>query len=152
MFFAFPIFASGSLVSRVRSGVIPRCSASGIAWPEAKILFAKYPEIQLFPLPKYAPEYNPTEQVWRWLKPLVHGARTIENGCEEILQRIPRIMAAWINQRLAKLPQIGVGIWQSLLFDYLWRNTYSGWASSVVIFASPWFCSGCAMLPSMSTN
>ena len=40
MFFVFfSIFASGSFTSRVRAGVIPRCSASGIACSEAKILF-----------------------------------------------------------------------------------------------------------------
>lgn len=41
MFFVFSIFASGSSTSRVRAGVIPRCSASGIACFEAKILFRK---------------------------------------------------------------------------------------------------------------
>ena len=79
----------------------------------------KYPNIKLFHLPTYSPEYNPTEQIWKWLKPLVHGAKTIENGCEEIQQRIRKIMHGWRNQRLAQIPNIGIGIWQDLLFNYL---------------------------------
>jgi len=70
-------------------------------------------------LPTYSPEYNPTEQVWTWIKPLVHAARAIEKGREEIITRFRKIMTAWINKRLANPPNIGIGAWRDLLFKYL---------------------------------
>ena len=48
MFFVFSIFASGSFTSRVRAGVIPRCSTSGIACSEAKILFFSNQQNKIF--------------------------------------------------------------------------------------------------------
>ena len=84
-----------------------------------KNFLLKYPEVKIFNLPTYSPEYNPTEQVWKWIKPLVHAAKTIEKGCEEIISRFRKIMAAWINKRLANPPNIGIGVWCDLLFKYL---------------------------------
>lgn len=84
-----------------------------------KTFLTKYPKVRLFNLPTYSPEYNPIEQVWKWLKPLVHAAKTIENGCDEIISRLRKIMTAWINKRLASPPNIGIGAWKELLFNYL---------------------------------
>lgn len=78
------------------------------------------PNIEIFTLPTYSPEYNPTEQVWRWLKPQVCGLpKAINGGCQEIVSRIRKIIRAWTFGQLAKTPQIGIGIWQNLLFNYL---------------------------------
>jgi hypothetical protein len=55
----------------------------------------------------------------RFNKELVHAARTIEKDCEEIITRFRKIMAAWINKRLANPPNIGIGVWRDLLFKYL---------------------------------
>ncbi|WP_303056682.1 hypothetical protein [Victivallis vadensis] len=61
-----------------------------------------------------------TEQVWRWLKPRVCGLpKAINGGCKEIVSRIRKVVGAWIFGKLAVVPQIGVGIWQDLLFNYL---------------------------------
>ena len=38
------------------------------------------PNIEIFTLPTYSPEYNPAEQVWRWLKPRVCGLPKAMNG------------------------------------------------------------------------
>lgn len=70
-----------------------------------------HPRVKLFFLPAYSPEYNPTEQVWKWLKPLVHAAKTIANGAEELLGRIRKTAWAWTHGRLASPPKIGLGIW-----------------------------------------
>jgi len=75
----------------------------------------KYNEILLVNLPTYSPEYNPVEQVWKWLKPLVYGARTLDNGLEEILKKIRMICWHWREGRLIKPLKVGNGIWNVLL-------------------------------------
>jgi len=74
----------------------------------------KYPDVKIFFLPTYSPEYNPTEQIWKWIKPLVHAAKTIGGGIKELISRFRKILHAKINNRLAKPPKIGVGIWKSI--------------------------------------
>ena len=75
----------------------------------------KYPTVKIFFLPTYSPEYNPIEQVWKWIKPLVHAAKTIGGGIKELLSRFRRIHSAKINNRLAKPLKVGLGIWQFIL-------------------------------------
>ena len=74
----------------------------------------KYPDVKIFFLPTYSPEYNPTEQVWKWIKPLVHAAKTIGGGIKELLSRFRKILHARINNRLAKPLKVGLGIWKSI--------------------------------------
>jgi len=62
---------------------------------------------------------NSIEQVWKWIKPFVYAAKTMEKGCKEIITRFHKIMTAWINKQLANPPNIGIGAWQNLLFKYL---------------------------------
>ncbi len=33
----------------------------------------RWPQIHLYYLPPYSPEYNPVELIWKWIKPKVHG-------------------------------------------------------------------------------
>ena len=80
-----------------------------------KKFIEKHKDIHLFALPTYSPEYNPTEQFWKWIKPLVHGAKSINGGIKELLSRFRKIMHARINQRLINPPNIGIGIWNSFL-------------------------------------
>jgi putative transposase len=75
----------------------------------------KYTDIKLYYLPTYSPKYNPTEQVWKWLKPLVHAAKTINGGIKELLSRTRKIMYARANGKLVEPSKIGIGIWDSLL-------------------------------------
>jgi len=75
----------------------------------------KHPKVKLLHLAPYSPEYNPIEQVWRWIKPLVHAAKTINGGIQELLARFRKIMWAKNNGRLATPMNIGLGIWSSLL-------------------------------------
>ena len=78
------------------------------------------PNVKIFTLPTYSPEYNPVEQVWKWLKPRVCGLpKAMNGGCNEIVSRIRKISNAWTFGRLATNPKIGIGIWQDLLFNYL---------------------------------
>ena len=85
-----------------------------------KEFIKRNPNLKIFTLPAYSPEYNPTEQVWRWLKPRVCSLpKAIRGGCEEIISRIRKVIGAWTFGKLAVNPKIGIGIWQNLLFNYL---------------------------------
>ena len=75
----------------------------------------RYSNILLINLPTYSPEYNPIEQVWKWLKERVHGIKPITNGIKEILQRIRKICWHWRNGKLIKPFKIGIGIWNLIL-------------------------------------
>lgn len=75
----------------------------------------RHPDVKLFHLATYSPEYNPVEQVWKWLKPLVHAAKTINGGIRELLGRMRRIMWARVHGRLGNPLNIGLGIWKSLI-------------------------------------
>ena len=72
-------------------------------------------EVKILHLAPYSPEYNPIEQVWRWLKPLVHAAKTINGGISELLSRVRKVMSAKINGRLATPLNVGLGIWKLLI-------------------------------------
>lgn len=78
---------------------------------ETMAFVQKYPDVKIFYLPTYSPEYNPTEQVWKWIKPLVHAAKTIGGGVNELISRFRKILHAKINNRLAKPLKVGLGIW-----------------------------------------
>lgn len=85
-----------------------------------KKFIKRKPNLKIFTLPAYSPEYNPTEQVWRWLKPRVCSLpKAIRGTCEEIISRIRKVIGAWTFGKLAVNPKIGIGIWQNLLFNYL---------------------------------
>lgn len=75
----------------------------------------RHPEVKFFHLAPYSPEYNPIEQVWHWLKPLVHAAKTINGGISELLSRVRKVMSARINGRLATPLNVGLGIWNLLI-------------------------------------
>lgn len=79
----------------------------------------KFPELKLYALPTYSPEHNPIEMVWRWIKPMVYHGQTIKNGLQELLHRFRQLMFSWRNNKLAKNPNFGTGVWQDLLFKYL---------------------------------
>jgi len=61
--------------------------------------------------------HNPVEQIWRWLKPIVHGVVTVENGIDEILDRIRKIVWHWRNGSLVKPLNVGIGIWNELIIN-----------------------------------
>jgi transposase len=37
-----------------------------------KAFLKRHPEMRLFCLPTYSPEYNPVEKIWWWLKPKIY--------------------------------------------------------------------------------
>ena len=76
--------------------------------------------LHLLCLPTYSPEYNPIEQVWKWLKAKVCCLpKAIDGGAREIISRIRKIVYAWQNRTLAKVPKVGIGIWKDLLVNYI---------------------------------
>lgn len=89
-----------------------------VSYHRAKYIKAfaqKYEDVKFFFLPPYSPEYNPTEQVWKWSKPLVHAAKTINGGLEELLSRFRKLFAHRLNQRLATPLNVGLGFWKCIL-------------------------------------
>lgn len=75
---------------------------------------SKHPFIQIRCLPPYSPEYNPTEQVWKWLKKRVHDSKTINDGIKELLSRIRKVMYEHVNKTSIKPLKVGIGIWNNL--------------------------------------
>lgn len=75
-------------------------------------------EVEIFYLPPYSPEYNPVEQVWKWIKPLVNGITTFKNGITELLSRFRKICWHWHSGRIQNHIKIGVGIWETC-YSYL---------------------------------
>ncbi len=51
----------------------------------------RHPEVQLFHLPPYSPEYNPAEKIWWWLKPKVYGLFALGGGIRELLSRVRKL-------------------------------------------------------------
>ena len=74
-----------------------------------------YPDIRLFYLPPYSPEYNPVEQIWHWIKPAIHGSTPILKGGKEIIDRIRKFVYHWRTQRLCGPLKVGDGIWENHL-------------------------------------
>lgn len=66
---------------------------------KAKKYLEKHPEVHLFYLPPYSPEYNPVELIWKWIKPKVYGFSGI-GGIEEILRRFRKIIWHYNRKRL----------------------------------------------------
>ncbi len=75
----------------------------------------KLPGVIIKFLPAYSPEYNPVEQVWRWLKPLVYGSNPVLKGIDEVVSRIRRICWHWRMGRLPSPLNVGLGIWNNLV-------------------------------------
>ena len=73
-----------------------------------------FPEVTLKFLPTYSPEYNVVEQIWRWIKPLVHGSRQIIGGINEVISRLELICRHWREEILPKPLNVGHGIWDNL--------------------------------------
>jgi len=75
----------------------------------------KHPEIFFANLPPYSPEYNPVEQLWKWLKRKISQFRTVYNCLSEKISAIRKITWAYRKKRLVGDLNIGVGLWKSLL-------------------------------------
>ena len=45
----------------------------------------------------------------------IHKAKSINGGIKELLSQFRKIMHARINQKLVNPPNIGIGIWDSIL-------------------------------------
>ena len=59
----------------------------------------RWPQIHLFYLPPYSPEYNPVELIWKWFKPRIYGFSHIKN-IGEIVKRFRQLVwhfnAGWL--------------------------------------------------------
>ena len=80
------------------------------------ILFLeKHPEITLWHLPTYSPEYNPVEKIWWWLKPKVYGLFALKNGLKELLGRIRKLVIAYNNKQLISPLELKMEIYKEII-------------------------------------
>lgn len=58
---------------------------------KVKKYLKRHPRIRLFYLPTYAPEYNPVELFWKWIKPKVYGFSAF-GGISELIERFRKLV------------------------------------------------------------
>ncbi len=75
----------------------------------------KYPEILITYIPPYSPEYNPVEQVWKWLKTMISRAKSCYKNLSEKISVVRKITWALRENKLVKPLKVGIGIWKHLL-------------------------------------
>jgi len=61
----------------------------------------RHPEVHLFNLPTYSPEYNPVERLWNWLKPKIYGFTSV-GGKSELLSRFRKYIWHYNEGSLVK--------------------------------------------------
>ena len=59
----------------------------------------RHPEVRLFRLPPYSPEYNPVELMWKWIKPKMYGFSSI-GGIKELERRFRQLLWHYNHGRL----------------------------------------------------
>jgi len=59
----------------------------------------RHPNIHLFYLPTYSPEYNPVELFWKWIKPKIYGFSTI-GGIAEVISRFRKLVWHYNHNRI----------------------------------------------------
>ena len=79
-----------------------------------KCFLLRYPEITLFFLPPYSPEYNPVEQIWGWLKRKI-CRKSSKNSIDSVVSSIRKWCWHWRENNLTSSFQVGLGIWRSLV-------------------------------------
>lgn len=92
---------------------------SSVHWNRKVRSFLKrYPEIRLHFLPTYSPEYNPIEKVWWWLKPKLHGLRSVGESLQRLLKRIRRFIWHYNKSRLLNPLTLQLAPYQRLIEIY----------------------------------
>jgi len=68
---------------------------------QTKAFLKRHKNIHLFFLPPYAPEYNPVEIFWRWIKPKVYGFSAL-GGLDELVSRFRKYVWHYNRKRLPR--------------------------------------------------
>jgi len=66
---------------------------------KVKNYLKQHPNIHLFYLPVYSPEYNPIELFWKWIKPKVYGFSAL-GGINELIKRFRKYVWHFNNKQL----------------------------------------------------
>jgi transposase len=82
---------------------------------KVKIWLERHKNVRLFYLPPYSPEYNPVEQVWKWIKTNLYSVYASLSGADELKQRFRRLCWRWLNGWPAHTFSPGMGVWSNLL-------------------------------------
>jgi len=70
--------------------------------------------VKLYYLPPYAPEYNPIERFWKWLKKVIYGTQTYAS-IAQIMQIIRPLILHYNERWLVNSIQFEFGIYHQLL-------------------------------------
>lgn len=73
---------------------------------------ANHDFLKLLYLPTYSPEYNPIEQVWKWMKKMLSY---VDGEISSITSQIKKLCSNWRNKKLIKAINVGMGIWCNIL-------------------------------------
>ncbi len=75
----------------------------------------RYPEVFLYSLPPYSPEYNPVEKIWWWIKPLVYGFAALKEGLPELRSRIRKIFWHYNERRIENGIQLNLDTYSNII-------------------------------------
>ena len=75
---------------------------------------ARHSWLVLFPLPTYAPEYNPIERFWKWLKETVYRGRAYQT-IDQIIDRVRKLIWHYHEGRLVKPIGFTFELYQEIL-------------------------------------
>jgi transposase len=81
---------------------------------KTKKYLERHPEVRLFYLPPYSPEYNPVELMWKWIKPKVYGFSPI-GGLKELERRFRRLIWNYNKNQLVKPINLKLEVYADLL-------------------------------------
>jgi transposase len=75
----------------------------------------KHPDVFLYFLPPYSPEYNPVEKIWWWAKPLVYGFSAMKDGIAELHRRIRKLFWHYNEKRIEKKLELDLNTYKNII-------------------------------------
>lgn len=79
-----------------------------------KIFLQKHKEILLFSLPVYSPEYNPVEQVWKWIKKNICLRKHPFHCIKSLKKHIKKLLHRNKMKKTDAVVNIGLGLWKNI--------------------------------------
>ena len=79
-----------------------------------KKYLTRHPQISLFYLPAYSPEYNPVELFWKWIKPKVYGFSPT-GGIDGMISGFRKLVWHYNRQKLYHPIRFHLKMYQKLL-------------------------------------
>jgi transposase len=81
---------------------------------KVKEYLERHPNIHLFYLPPYSPEYNPVELFWKWIKPTVYGFVPLA-GIQGLIKRFRKCVWHYNNEFMINPINFNFEVYSDLL-------------------------------------